>query len=420
MPVSTLLSRQQILGFWAAWCGWMLDGMDSFIYALVLSPAMKELLPNSGLPATPANIAFIGSILFALFLLGWGLSFLWGPVADRFGRARCLAATILVFSVFTGAAAFAHTVWQLALFRFLAGIGIGGEWAMAGTYVAESWPEDRRKAGAGYLQTGYYAGFFLAAALNYTIGARLGWRAMFLCGAVPVLITIFTLIRVREPSRWTQRKIDRGVRPLAEIFSPRYLRRTIVNTALVSIAIIGLWAGTVYEPTALLTLAKKAGFTALQGTRIASLGTAILSIGTILGCLLAPGIAERIGRKKTLALYFSGMAAAIVVAFGWAYYLPKGMIAFLLVLFFLGLAGGNFAMFSLWLPEQYTTEVRATAFAFCTSFGRFLGAGANFAIAGLIQWTGSLGYVISLTAIPFLVGLAIIPFAVETRGTTLP
>ena len=134
----TPLNRQQILGFWAAWCGWVLDGMDSVIYALVLSPAMRELLPNSGVEPTPANVAFAGSILFALFLLGWGLSFVWGPIADRFGRARCLAATILVFSIFTGAAAFAHTVWQLGLFRFLAGIGIGGEWAMAGTFVAES------------------------------------------------------------------------------------------------------------------------------------------------------------------------------------------------------------------------------------------------------------------------------------------
>src|SRR5882724_9508519 len=289
----TRLNRQQILGFWASWSGWMLDGMDSVIYALVLSPAMKELLPNSGMAATPANVAFMGSLLFALFLLGWGLSFLWGPLADRFGRARCLAATILVFSVFTGAAAFAHTVWQLGLFRLLAGIGIGGEWAMAGTYVAESWPEDRRKAGAGYLQTGYYAGFFLAAALNFTVGAAWGWRAMFLCGAAPVLVTLFTLARVREPARWKEHQARSAVNPLAAIFSAPYLRRTIVNTALVSIAIIGLWAGTVYEPTALISLAAKAGFTPLQGTRLASLGTAILSIGTIIGCLMLPVLAER-------------------------------------------------------------------------------------------------------------------------------
>jgi len=398
----------------------VLDGMDSFIYALVLAPAMRELLPNSGIEPTPANVTFAGSILFALFLLGWGLSFLWGPVADRFGRARCLAATILVFSIFTGAAALSHSVWQLGLFRFLAGIGIGGEWAMAGTYVAESWPEDRRKAGAGYLQTGYYAGFFLAAALNYTVGAQFGWRAMFLCGAAPILVTIFTLARVREPSRWTEKHAQARTNPLVAIFSGLYLRRTIVNTALVSIAIIGLWAGAVYEPTALLTLAKKAGLTPLQGTQIASLGTAILSIGTILGCLLLPVLAERIGRKKTLALYFCGMALTIILSFGWAYSLPNGLIPFIAVLFFLGVAGGNFAMFSLWLPEQYTTEMRATAFAFCTSFGRFLGAGANFAIAAAIQWTGSLGSVIALTAIPFLLGLAIIPFAVETKGKPLP
>lgn len=416
--VSTPLNRQQILGFWAAWCGWVLDGMDSVIYALVLSPAMRELLPNSGVAPTSAHVAFAGSILFALFLLGWGLSFLWGPVADRFGRARCLAATILVFSVFTGAAAFAHTVWQLGLFRFLAGIGIGGEWAMAGTFVAESWPEDRRKAGAGYLQTGYYAGFFLAAALNYTIGAAFGWRAMFLCGAAPVLITIFTLARVREPSRWTQRHAKQASHPLKAIFSAPYLRRTIVNTALVSIAIVGLWAGTVYEPTAILALARKAGLSALEATQMASLGTAILSLGTILGCLILPSLAERIGRRATLALYFSGMASAILLAFGWG--LSAGLTPFLTVLFFLGLAGGNFAMFSLWLPEQYPTEIRATAFAFCTSFGRFIGAGANFLIAALIQQTGSLGQVISLTAIPFVLGLAVIPFGLETKDQSLP
>ncbi len=419
-PIRTPLNRQQILGFWAAWFGWTLDGMDSVIYALVLSPAMKELLPKSGLPNAPADIAFAGSILFALFLVGWGLSFIWGPIADRFGRAKCLAVTILIFSVFTGAAALAHNVWELGLFRFLAGIGIGGEWAMAGTYVAEAWPEDRRKMGAGYLQTGYYAGFFLAAALNFTVGATFGWRAMFLCGAVPVLVALFTLSRVKEPPRWERAHAGPNSQPLIMIFAGENLRRTIVNTALVSIAIIGLWAGTVYEPTALLALAKNAGFTAVQGTRIASLGTAVLSVGTILGCLLAPFLAERFGRKKTLAVYFAGMAIAITLAFGWAFYLPNGLVPFITVLFFLGLAGGNFAIFSLWLPEQYNTAMRATGFAFCTSFGRFLGAGANFAIAGLIQWSGSLGYVIVLTAIPFVLGLAVIPFATETKGEVLP
>ncbi len=318
----TKLNRQQILGFWASWSGWTLDGMDSVIYALVLTPALKELLPQSGMAGGPADIAFAGSILFALFLMGWGLSFIWGPLADRFGRAKCLAASILIFSVFTGAAALSQNVWELGLFRLLAGIGIGGEWAMAGTYVAEAWPEDRRKAGAGYLQTGYYAGFFLAAALNFTVGARYGWRALFLCGAFPVLVALVTLVRIREPKRWEAAHAKttghhKSSAPLAMIFSPEYLRRTIVNSILVSIAIVGLWAGTVYEPTALLALAKTAGMSAADGTKLVSLGTAILSIGTILGCLLAPKLAERYGRKKTLAGYFAGMAVAIALGFGW-------------------------------------------------------------------------------------------------------
>src|SRR5262249_51379033 len=125
----TTLNRHQIVGFWAAWAGWLLDGMDSVIYALVLAPALTELLPRSGMEASPAKIGFVGSILFATFLVGWGLSFIWGPIADRFGRTRSLAATIAVYALFTGAAAFAQNVWQLGAFRLLAGIGVGGEWA---------------------------------------------------------------------------------------------------------------------------------------------------------------------------------------------------------------------------------------------------------------------------------------------------
>src|SRR5579884_2724712 len=114
----TPLTRQQITGFWAAWSGWLLDGMDSVIYALVLGPALAELLPRSGIAPTAAHIGFAGSVLFAVFLAGWGCSFIWGPIADRFGRTRSLAATILMYALFTGAAAFSTNVWSLGIFRF--------------------------------------------------------------------------------------------------------------------------------------------------------------------------------------------------------------------------------------------------------------------------------------------------------------
>jgi MFS family permease len=428
-PRRTPLNRQQVLGFWAAWAGWTLDGMDSVIYALVLSPALTELLPKSGMEASLANIGRIGSIMFALFLMGWGMSFIWGPIADRFGRTRTLAATVLIYALFTGAAAFAQDIWQLAAFRFLAGVGIGGEWAMAGTYVAESWPEDRRKMGAGYLQTGYYSGFFLAAALNFTVGASYGWRAMFLCGMVPVVVSIVTLLSVKEPERWQHKHHEEELHhtarrrgPLVQIFRPPYLARTIVMSVLLSVAVVGLWAGAVYEPTAITILAKAQGMSAASAVRMASFGTALLSVGTILGCLALPLLAERFGRRSTLALYFAGMALTIVLGFGWAFYLPTGtaLPVFIIVLFFLGFAGGNFAVFSLWLPELFGTEVRATAFAFCTSIGRFIGAGVNFALAASVNAMGTLGTPVAWTAIAFGIGLLIIPLAYETRGEVLP
>ncbi len=419
----TKLSRGQITGFWAAWTGWTLDGMDSFIYALVLSPALTELLPKSGLNGSPTNVATVGSILFALFLVGWGLAFIWGPIADRFGRARALAASVLVYALFTGAAAWSQDVWQLGLFRLLAGIGIGGEWALAGTYVAEVWPEDRRKMGAGYLQTGYYAGFFLAAALNFTVGVHFGWRAMFLCGLAPALLSLYIVFQVQEPERWVRHAVATTTRiaaPLWQIFSPEYRRRTIVNAALLTVAIIGLWAGAVYEPTAVITLARNQGMAGPAAVRMASLATGLLSIGTILGCLVVPVLAERIGRRKTLATYFTGMACCIWLSFGWAFYLSDGLAPFIAVLFFLGFFGGNFATFSLWLPEQYGTSVRATAFAFTTSVGRFIGAGVNFLLGSMNHSYGSLGIPVATTALAFVIGLLIIPFAMETRGLRLP
>jgi MFS family permease len=417
----TALTAAQRSGFWAAWTGWALDGMDGFIYALVLSPALTELLPRSGMDGSPANVAKVGSLLFALFLVGWGLALFWGPIADRFGRVRTLAASVLMYAIFTGAAAFSQNVWELATFRLLAGIGIGGEWALAGTYVAESWPENRRKMAAGYLQTGYYLGFFLAAALNFTVGARFGWRAMFLCGLAPVVLSLYVVLKVKEPERW-QRSEDNvpRVSPLREIFSVAYRKRTLVNAVLLTVSIIGLWAGAVYEPTAIIALSKRAGMDTPHAVRMASAGTGLLSIGTILGCLVAPWLCEKLGRRGATAIYFIGMAFCIWLAFGWAFYQAGGLYVFIGVLFLLGFFGGNFAIYSLWLPEQYATRVRATAFAFTTSFGRFIGAGVNFLLAWSIAQHGSLGLPVACTAFAFLVGLAFIPLALETWGRPLP
>ena len=154
--------------------------------------------------------------------------------------------------------------------------------------------------------------------------------------------------------------------------------------------------------------------------KTASVATGILSIGTILGCLALPPLAQKFGRRKTLAVYFAGMAVSIAASFGWAFYLTNGLVPFISILFFLGLFGGNFTIFTLWLPEQFETRVRATAFAFCTSVGRFVGAGVNFVLGAAVLRMGTLGIPIAYTAIAFLLGLLLIPLAPETKGQKLP
>src|SRR5690349_17894783 len=206
--------------------------MDSFIYALVLAPALADLLPRSGIPATQANVGFYGGLLFAVFLVGWGFAFLWGPIADRFGRVRTLMLTILCYSTFTFLGCAAAGIWQLALFRFLAGAGIGGEWTLGGVFVAEEWPESRRRQGAAWMHTGYYFGIFLAALVNYVVGARYGWRAVFAVGGTPALLVAFIRYGVVEPKRWHARVQQMGrkwtaVDAFRNLFSTEYRRRTL-------------------------------------------------------------------------------------------------------------------------------------------------------------------------------------------------
>ncbi len=417
---SPRLTRNQVRGFWASWGGWALDGMDSFIYALVMIPALKDLLARSGVAASPAELGFYGGLLFALFLVGWGFAFLWGPIGDRFGRVKTLTLTILCYSLFTFLGSVAANVWQLALFRLLAGFGIGGEWTLGGTLVAEEWPEDRRVKGGGWMHTGYYFGIFLAAILNYVVGAHYGWRAMFAIGGTPALLVAFIRAGVHEPEKWKEQVKRSGfLEPLKALFTPALCRRTWINTACLLISMTGLWAGSVYVPSSVTQLAVRSGATPARAAELASYATMLLSFGTIVGCLAMPPLAERIGRRWTLALYFLLMFVSIAFGFGFIFYW-NNVPAFFAALFLLGIGGANFAIYTIWLPEQYPTACRASAFAFATSAGRFVASAVTFLVGAAVGHYGTIGTPVAWTSVAFLLGLLLLPLAEETRGQPLP
>src|ERR1700739_2847069 len=424
--IKSRLNANQIRSFWAAWGGWTMDGMDSFIYSLVLVPSVRELLPRSGIKPTAANVGLYGSLLFALFMVGWGTGMIWGPIADRFGRVRTMMFSILSFSLFTLLAAFASGLWSLAVFRFLAGVGIGGEWGIGAALVSEDWPEERRTMGAALMHTGYYIGFFLAGIANIFIGSRYGWRAMFALGGVPALLIGLIRNNVHEPAHWENKLQELGgkwtmYRAFARLFSPQYRRRTIVNCMYLIVSLAGLWAGSVYAPTAITYPAQRAGKTAAEGARFASYSSALIGVTTVLGALIVPFIADRLGRRATLAIFYVVMMCAIWLAFAHVFYMQQNALGWFLVCSsLLGLGGGNFIVYSFWLPGQYGTECRASAFAFITNLGRFAAAGFTFLVGAGIRHFQTFGIPVAMMALAFVVGLALVPLGEETKGKRLP
>ncbi|MEU1161289.1 MFS transporter [Streptomyces sp. NPDC005921] len=416
------LTKAQRHAFWGSFGGWAMDGFNWTIFGLVLAPTMTELLPRAGIAVTADNIGWYGQISAALFLLGWGCSFIWGPIADRFGRKPAMMASILMYGVFTALAGVSTNLWQWNAFRFLAAIGVGGEWAMAGTLLSEVMPERVRERFGGLMHSAAYFGVLAVSAVYLLFGPELGWRGMFFIGGFPALAVFLIRRSTPEPERWKD-KSDAAERsfwqPVVEILSPPYRGRTVGNLLLLVVCVIGLWAGSTYVPTAMNNLSAQAGYSHDTAVHLASLPSMTVAAFTILGCFAVPRLAGRLGRRGALATLFGLMIVGTVGAYGVAY--PMSSIGLTFVFLpVLGLGGASFAVFTIWLPEQYPTRMRATAFAFTTTFSRWFAAAGTFLIGYGIHAAGSLTLPLSLTAVVFVLGMGLVRLAPETRGQALP
>jgi len=276
------------------------------------------------------------------------------------------------------------------------------------------------------MHTGYYIGFFFAAVANVFIGSHYGWRYMFALGGAPALLIGLIRNNVQEPARWENKLRELGGkwamhRAFLKLFSPQYRRRTMVNSLYLIVSLCGLWAGSVYAPTAMTYIAARAGRSAAEGARLASYSTGLLGIATVLGALVVPLLADWLGRRATLGIFYVVMMLAIWLAFGHVFYMQQNAIAWFLVCsVLLGLGGANFIVYSFWLPEQYGTECRASAFAFITNVGRFTAAGFTFLVGAGIRHFQTFGTPVALSALVFIVGLAFVPLGEETKGKNLP
>jgi len=415
------VTRYQWLVLFVAWLGWVFDSMDSTIYALVLHPALQNLLPHgAGTSASEQAIGWYGGIIFSLFLVGWAVGgVLFGVLADRLGRTRTLIVTILIYALFTGLAALSQTWWQLAIYRFLTALGIGGEWAAGAALVAEVWPEDKRTRAAGVLQSAWAAGFFVAAAVNVAM-KDLGWRPMFVVGVAPAIVALLVRMWVREPERWVRARAVAPVgarRAFGELFSPALRRGTWVGSTLAFVAVFGLWGATNWTPTLVRALPEVQALDPPTQTIRVSLATMMLNAGALLGYLSFGPLADRWGRRAMFAVMCVGSLVMLPATF----LVPAAYRHVLLLLPVLGFFNnGIFSGFPIYLPELYPTRIRATGAGFCFNIGRVLASAGPFLTGVLVVALGTFGRAASVVALIYLLGLVALAFAPETRGRPLP
>jgi len=413
----------QWLVLFVAWLGWVFDSMDATIYAIVLHPALDELLHTSAGGATPETIGWHGGLIFSIFLIGWAIGgVLFGIAADRFGRTKTLIATILIYAVFTGLAALSQTWWHLAIYRFLTALGIGGEWAAGAALVAEVWPEEKRAKAAGLLQSAWAAGFFLAAALNLLLRGY-GWRALFVVGIVPAVAALLVRLWVKEPERWVQAHRQDAAAgagsctKLAELFRGDLLRPTLAGSTLAFVAVFGLWGSTNWTPTLISTLPDLQGLSRQELSARVSYAIMALNAGALFGYLSFGPLADRFGRRPVFALMCAGSLIMLPITF----LTPREYAHVLLLLPVLGFFNnGIFSGFPIYLPELYPTRLRATGAGFCFNAGRVFASVGPFLTGWLTAAMGSVGYAVSVVGLIYLVGLLVLPFAPETRGRPLP
>lgn len=367
----------------AAWLGWFFDGLDMHLYLLVAAPFVAELL-HAASDKDPAVTRTSGWIQ-AAFLVGWALGGgFFGRIGDLLGRSRTLSLTILTYALFTGLSFFAHTWWQLMMFRFVAALGIGGEWAVGASLLAETWPRNWRPWLAGILQTGVNIGVLIACGAAYLL-AGFRPRYVFLVGIVPALIVYWIRRAVPEPAEWRHaRSTAASEAPrVSDLFAGQVRRSTLLTVAVCAASLTAWWAFMFWSPQHLTHVSDVAAWPEPDRKRLASEAFFLLIFVSIAGNFFASWLAKLLGYRNALALMFAGFFCAM---FG-TYVVPRDHVSLLFWMPWVGFFSGVFGLFTMYLPPLFPTLLRTTGAGFSYNIGR-LAAAAGTVIFGMFAHVG--------------------------------
>ena len=406
--------RAQYLVLAAAFLGWMFDGMEMGIFPLVARPALQQMQTLGHVLDENFVQRWMG-IVTAFFLLGaaaGGLIFGW--LGDRIGRVRAMTWSILSYSLFTGLSYFAGEPWHLAALRFIAALGMGGEWALGVALVMESWPEAKRPLMASAIGAAGNLGYAVIAVIAILVPITpQSWRWVMLVGALPALITFLIRLYVPESEKWKASVQQGPARPVREIFGPALRRNTFLAIAFASIALVVTWGIVQWIP---LWADQMTGG---RQPKVKAWIQLVSALGAATGCFIAPLLGDRIGRRP---VYFGLCLMSLIVCsilfrgfheFNAAFMVMVGVVGFFTAAFY--------GWLPLYLPELFPTRVRATGQGLAFNFGRIIAALGAWQMGALMGWFDkSYAKAGAAVVMIYLLGMVLIWFAPETKGRKLP
>jgi MFS family permease len=365
-----LTSQQKKSGL-AAWLGWMFDGLDMHLYTLVAAPFVMQLVGATS--TADALVKEKSSWIQAAFLLGWALGGgFFGRVGDVLGRSRALSLTILTYALFTGMSCVAQTWWQLLIFRFLAALGIGGEWAVGSCLLSETWPPRWRPWVAAVLQTGVNIGV-LFACLAVNLMAAQDPRWVFLVGVLPALLVFWIRRHVPEPEEWHHAKRQAGEREpgIADLFRGSVLPITLRTIVVCACSLTAWWAFMFWHAQHLRNLPELATWSPPDREKLVANGFFLVIFVSIAGNFAAGAMAQWLGYRRSITIMCLGFFGAMYLAFSQ----PRGY-AELFWFWFpaVGFFSGVFGLFTMLLPPLFPVLLRTTGAGFCYNIGRIAAA----------------------------------------------
>ena len=381
----------------------MLDAMDVMLYSLVLGYLIREFSMDKSTAGFLISLTLVASAIGGL---------LFGVLADRIGRTRALMASILVYSLATAACGLSRTIPQLAVFRFVLGLGMGGEWTTAAALIAETWRAEHRGKALGLMQSAYAIGEAIAALVVAVVLPHFGWRAVFFVGVLPALLVFWIQKSVPEPAIWTQRGRSAQGAWLKRLLQKDVFRNGLVATTMNACGMFGYWGLFTWVPAYLSLPASQGG----RGLSLVETTTFFLVLcgGKWLGYVLFGFLADAFGRRKPYFIYLV-IAAALVPLYGMARS-PIWLLALGPFVAFFGT--GFFSGYAAIASEIFPGEIRAAAMGLSYNIGRGLSAAAPYAVGALAIRYG-IGPAFFLQAAAFLVAAMLALALPETRGRQL-